>query len=253
MARAGFVWYRGFMSADAQNGSPPRKAPVTAQHHGYKQQRSLKTFERLLEAAEALSAERAFADISVQDICDRAELSVGAFYRRFKSKDGLLQVLHERYTERALDLQARALDPRRWENVPLDQIIARVIDEIFETTQRDLGLIRASTRRAQFDEHIAHRDAQIQGEFLALMTRLLLQRVELIDHPQPRIAAEFCAYEIRAVITYYFLTSPLDEIAGRSLTESQVRRELVASMLRYLRVASPSETAAAPAPAAIES
>src|SRR5258705_11202891 len=72
----------------------PRVDAVPQRHHGYKQQRSLQTFDRLLTAAEELMSEKPFDEVSINDICTRAGHSVGAFYRRFESRDGLLHVLH---------------------------------------------------------------------------------------------------------------------------------------------------------------
>jgi AcrR family transcriptional regulator len=236
------------MPVDAQRDAKShREAAVPDRHFGYKQQRSLETFERLLDAAAVVIAEKSLEDVSVSEICEQAGLSVGAFYRRFQSKDGLLQVLHERYTERVLQLQAVALDPARWEGAPIEEIIVRVIDEIIRTTKQDIGLLRSSTRRAQADPAFARREAQIQSEFFALMTRLLLQRVESIGHPRPRLAAEFCAYQLRAVLLYHLLTSPMLDAGEPMFGDAQFSRELSASLIGYLQVPSDGQpTASSP-------
>jgi AcrR family transcriptional regulator len=223
------------MGASVDDAKPHHGEPVPQRHLGYKQQRSLETFERLLDAAEALIAEKSFDEVSVSEICERAGLSVGAFYRRFESKDGLLQVLHERYTERVLHLQAAALDPARWEGVPLAEVVGRIIDEVITTTRTNSGLLRASTRRAQFDPAFAKRESQIQGDFLALVTRLLLRRVDEISHRQPRIAAEFAAYEMRAVLQHHLLVSAAYEGVDHTFSNGQLARELTASVVAYLQ------------------
>src|SRR5688572_27091468 len=62
-----------------------------------KQARSQRTLERLLVAAEALLAERAWDEIGVAELSKAAGTSVGAFYTRFADKDALLDLLAERY------------------------------------------------------------------------------------------------------------------------------------------------------------
>jgi AcrR family transcriptional regulator len=220
--------------ADSKSPRAHREDPVPQRHLGYKQRRSLETFEKLLEAAEAEIVEKSFDEVSVNEICDRAGLSIGAFYRRFESKDGLLQVLHERYAERVVHLEAVALSPARWEGVPLQEMIERVIDEIIETTKGNLGLLRASNRMAQEPEFAA-RERRIQGEFVALMARLVLQRVEEIGHPHPRTAAEFCAYQLRSVLHYHLLAAPMLGAVDRTFTDTELSRELTASLVAYLQ------------------
>jgi DNA-binding transcriptional regulator YbjK len=55
-----------------------------------RQERSQRTLERLLDAAEAVIGEKGFADASVGNICTRAGVSVGTFYRRFRDKHALI-------------------------------------------------------------------------------------------------------------------------------------------------------------------
>ncbi|MHB8695170.1 MAG: hypothetical protein ACYDHH_28390 [Solirubrobacteraceae bacterium] len=118
-------------------------------------------------------------------------------------------------------------------------MISRVIDEAFEMTRRNVNLVRASEMRAQVDPAFARREQQVHSGYLALMTRLLLQRVEAIGHPNPRRAAAYCAYQVRAVLYYSFVTTavlgnPLDE----GIETGQLARELKDSLLAYLQVAS---------------
>ena len=224
--------------SDSISSVSHRREPVPERHLGHKQRRSQETFLRLLEAAEAVTSERSFDDVSVAEICERAGLSVGAFYRRFESKDGLLQVLHEHYTDRMLRLQAAALDPARWVGVPMVEMVERVIDDVFQTTRRNIGLLRASARRAQFDPEFGKRESRVQEEFLALVTRLLLQRVDEIGHPQPRIAAEFSAYQLSSVLRYHLVTSPMLGTVAGVLPNEQVAAELQRAVLSYLQVPS---------------
>ncbi|ADB29262.1 transcriptional regulator, TetR family [Kribbella flavida DSM 17836] len=68
------------------------------------------TRARLLEGALEVFAERGFHGASVEDICDRAGFTRGAFYSNFGSKDELVLALFEATTDRLLE-QIAALLP----------------------------------------------------------------------------------------------------------------------------------------------
>ncbi|GAA0932579.1 TetR/AcrR family transcriptional regulator [Kribbella koreensis] len=68
------------------------------------------TRARLLEGALEVFAERGFHGASVEDICDRAGFTRGAFYSNFASKDELVLALFQATTDRLLE-QIAALLP----------------------------------------------------------------------------------------------------------------------------------------------
>ncbi|TCO46071.1 TetR family transcriptional regulator [Kribbella antiqua] len=68
------------------------------------------TRARLLEGALEVFAERGFNGASVEDICDRAGFTRGAFYSNFASKDELVLALFQATTDRLLE-QISALLP----------------------------------------------------------------------------------------------------------------------------------------------
>ena len=79
----------------------PPTAPTLQWIRPPRQARTQETLERLLDAAEALLAEKRFEDVHITEIASRADTSVAAFYRRFNDKEGLLHALHERLCEEA--------------------------------------------------------------------------------------------------------------------------------------------------------
>lgn len=221
-------------SAVQGNAVPPRVDAVPSRHHGYKQHRSLQTFERLLSAAEELLSERPFDELSVNDVCARAGHSVGTFYRRFESREGMLHVLHERYTERVMHLQSAALSPARWEGIPLPEMLKLVIEEIIKVTRQNLGLLLATEHLAGSDQAVAAREGRIHDEFQAGLTRLILLRVESIEHPRPRTAAAFCAQQVRAALFYRLQLAGALQMSSDELTDREFVTELTLASIAYL-------------------
>jgi AcrR family transcriptional regulator len=70
--------------------------PTTSRSHPRVSARRQATRDRVLEAASAVFAERGFHGASVEDICERAGFTRGAFYSNFASKDDLVLELSSR-------------------------------------------------------------------------------------------------------------------------------------------------------------
>jgi AcrR family transcriptional regulator len=98
--------------------------------------RRARTRARILDAAEEVLAERGFGGASVEDICDRAGFTRGAFYSNFASKDNLVLALVEAQARAVLD-RIEAVAKRD------DLSVAEVFDGVFAVFTAD----PARTRR----------------------------------------------------------------------------------------------------------
>jgi AcrR family transcriptional regulator len=66
-----------------------------------RQRRSREVAERILSATEQLISERAFGELTVQDICAAAEVSSSSFYARFPAKEDVLVALFDLHRREA--------------------------------------------------------------------------------------------------------------------------------------------------------
>lgn len=82
------------------------------------------TQDRLLDAATALFAEKGVLAASIEEICERAGFTRGAFYSNFGSRDELLVAVLERKGEQILRAATDATD-----SVPAERIEPRSVDE----------------------------------------------------------------------------------------------------------------------------
>lgn len=55
-----------------------------------RKQQSIASRQRILDAALRLTGERGFDNVTIQDICTEAGMSVGAFYHYFKKKEAII-------------------------------------------------------------------------------------------------------------------------------------------------------------------
>jgi AcrR family transcriptional regulator len=71
-------------------------------YHKPLQPRSIVTEQRFLDALHELLQEKSLGQITVDEIADKAQLTRGAFLKRFGSKKQALLVLYERYCDKVL-------------------------------------------------------------------------------------------------------------------------------------------------------
>ena len=115
------------------------------------------TRERVLEAASEVFAERGFHGATVEDICERAGFTRGAFYSNFSSKDDLVLELTRQHAEALVD-RIRAASKREHASAEevLRDVLAALADDsrskerwVVLTTEFTLHAIRdAGARRA---------------------------------------------------------------------------------------------------------
>lgn len=96
------------------------------------------TRARLLDAAFAVFAERGFGHARIEDVCERAGYTRGAFYSNFDDLDELFFALYEERANRVVGEVSRALQEA--EDVGGGALVRQVIDAL--TIDRDWALVR---------------------------------------------------------------------------------------------------------------
>jgi AcrR family transcriptional regulator len=203
-----------------------------------RQVRSQQTLDRILDAAEALVAEKGFEDATVGEVVRRAGSSVGAFYARFPDKDALLYALYERYLEQATATADDALDPERWRGRTVPEVLAAVVRFLVAIYRAQGGLIRAFVLRNHTDPEFRARQERLSHHVSRRLSALLLDRREEIAHPDPERAAAFGLTMTFATIEGAVL---FGETRSRALalSDDDLAAELTRAYLAYLGVAAP--------------
>jgi AcrR family transcriptional regulator len=200
------------------------------------QARSQETLDRILDAAEGLLAEKGFEDTTVADVVGRAGSSVGAFYTRFRDKDGLLYALYERYLAQATATADLALDPARWQGEDVTTILREVLRFLVAIYREQAGLIRAFVLRNHVDPEFRLRQERLSHYVSGRLAVLLLARAHEIRHPKPARAAAFGFTMIFSTIESAMLFGEMrsDDLA---LGDDALASELTRAYLAYLGVA----------------
>jgi len=210
-----------------------------------RQVRSQETLDRILDAAEALVAEKGFEDSPVSEIVQRAGSSVGAFYTRFHDKEGLLHALYERYYEEAVATADAALAPARWEGARVAELIPAVIQFLVSIFRERRGLMRAFVVRNHTHPEFQARQQRLSHHVIARLCTLVIARRGEIAHPDPERATRFGLMLVFSALESLILFGEMRS-SLLSLSDDDLATELARSTLAYLGVAT-FQSPAAPA------
>ncbi len=192
------------------------------------QARTRKTLTRLLDAAEALVAEKGFEDAGIAEIAQRAGSSVGGFYRRFRDKQGLLHALHERFCEEAKATADVALDPQRWADAPVAEIWDEFSAFLVRIYRDREGFFRAFLQCGISDPEVRERSNRL-FEYLAERLAALLDG-RRVAHPEPRLGARFGLQVVLGTLNHVVLIQP----PTLGLHDDRLAHELSRVFLSYL-------------------
>lgn len=137
------------------------------------------TRERVLEAASAVFAERGFHGATVEDICERAGFTRGAFYSNFSSKDDLVLELSRRHAE---DLVERIRHASRRDHASAEDVLRDVLASMADDTRSKERWLVLTT---EFTLH-AIRDATARRAWAAQQRRVRDELVAVVDEAVSR-------------------------------------------------------------------
>ena len=205
-----------------------------------RQERSQRTLERLLDAAEVVIREKGFADATVADIARRADCSVGTFYRRFRDKRALLHALDERFAEEFRATMEEAVAPERWQGAPIVEILAGYIEFALKQGRTSAALQRAALVMSVRDATFAERHMRLVRELHERLRELLWARRDEIGHPEPTLAIEFVLEQLRTMLALRLNVSPLSS-SLLSVSDAEFMSEQLTSVCAYLEVPPPTD------------
>lgn len=187
------------------------------------QARSQQTYERILDATEALMAKRRFADITVGEIVRKAKSSVGAFYTRFPDKDALLGCLYERHRQARVDLIDKLLAPENWEECTLAEILREVLPLIVVGYRHEQGLMRVLLERASQDKRFRATWDQLGKHIILRVQELVRLRRHEVSHPDPDVGVECGLTIVFSTMALKIQFNEIDDSATEVITQELIR------------------------------
>src|SRR5258708_16818333 len=105
------------------------------------QRRSQETTIALLEAAAAMLRERSLDELSIEDLCKRVGVTIGAFYGRFESKDAFFTALMSLAAKRALAAVRAAVADADNLGTGLEEACRTVVQVPVDVLRRNFALL----------------------------------------------------------------------------------------------------------------
>ena len=110
------------------------------------QRRSQETTVALLEAAAVMLRERSLDELSIEDLCKRVGVTIGAFYGRFESKDAFFSALMTLAARKALAAVRAAVADEDNLGTGLEEACRRVVEIAVDVVRRNVGVVRAASQ-----------------------------------------------------------------------------------------------------------
>lgn len=129
------------------------------------QARSRAVFDRIVGATEAMLDGRDWESITVEDVCISADVSPSSFYRRFSSKEALLDEIHRRWLEQRLEAANLLVQLLPWDDTDTHTLL-RTIAEVYiadrgEVSDKALSMFRAQVSNPRLAKARMDSDRQI--------------------------------------------------------------------------------------------
>jgi AcrR family transcriptional regulator len=155
-----------------------------------RQARSEETLMRFLEATAVLLTERTFDQISVNDIVERADRTVGSFYARFDDKASVLRVLVEQTGARLRNDAHNFWSVDNWRGRPMAEIISGTVDAVLNAYREAGPVFHAAAILAPGDDSFRAVRLGVWVVCAERFAEVLADRADEIGHPDPERAAE---------------------------------------------------------------
>lgn len=147
-----------------------------------RQARSRATQARFVEAANRLLERREWDKISIEDIVEEADLSIGAFYKRFRAKDDVLAAFVENALEEGRTQTAKLLAIEG----ALPERVRALVEMLAIGWRLRANVVRAA-KALRSETHIEALRAE-SASTQSRITAWLLERRAEFRHPDPNTA-----------------------------------------------------------------
>lgn len=199
------------------------------------QERSEETLQKVLRATEHLLGRMHFEDITIGQILELSDVSVGSFYARFHSKEDVLPHLYAAYSEKMKVRMAAASTPANWAGKKLAARIREMMHLAVAAYREERGLLRAVALLARSrPKQVAKSALRERDDQYRAMAALLLACAGEIHHPEPDRAVQTGLLFALAACRDKILFAEAPHPASVALTDEQLADELARALHAYL-------------------
>lgn len=174
--------------------TPEQPSPEALTKRPPQQARSRKSQTKVLKAAWDILAEEGYDGLTLQKVSRKSGVSIGSIYGRFTGKEELVRVVHAVLMEDLEIAHQALLDPERWRDTPLNQLIPELFGGFADILREYAPVLRPMMLRATQDPHISDSGTQSYRRFITLAMQVLLLRADQVRRDNPAEALRFSLF-----------------------------------------------------------
>jgi AcrR family transcriptional regulator len=165
-----------------------------------RQDRSRRTLEAVLDAVEALIAERGVDVLKLGDIAARAGYTTGAIYARFRDKEALLEQLYDRFVRRAMEAMDEGYAALTAAGVDLAAALTLWVRMLIAHQRQNWSLHNAFLTRIQTEERYRLRSRELTLHAAWVLRQVMEPHRDRIAHDDLDRAAGMAVLIMHAAI-----------------------------------------------------
>ena len=186
----------------------------------------------LLDAGEAAIVERGFARTTIDDVAQRAGVSVDVFHAHFPGKGALLRALNDRFVDQMLAAVDASTRTGSWTTSRVRDVVEIAVRTILDVVDERQGLVRAFLAHGATDRALAIGLRKIGTH---MTTQLLAALGGCKDAGRRPVNARTVGFSLLLSVSLaHHCILVGEEWAGVGLTREQLTDELTTAISAYL-------------------
>jgi len=203
----------GALSVSQRESIPPMRLK-TKHARAPKQERSRRSFERMLHAATSILEKGGLAALTLTEVSRRSGVSIGSIYGRLDGKEDLIRAVQAQALTKIRQEFATMISEIRRQELCLSELVPTVVHALALFLRRHTRLLSAFMQVAMTDPLVAKAGRKAQSKDLSDLQLLLLERRDEIRHPDPEHAVATCFTVVYGSLARYLGLAPSSDSVG---------------------------------------
>ena len=197
-----------------------------------KQQRSQDTQRNLMSAVHYCLQSKFFEHISIKELCDYADVSVGTFYRRFKNKEALLPLLYQDFGQDLIKwIDTLALN----QYTSLSQAVKGITQQTHEFFMANRSLFRTIHLNSRLHSNLVAGEALVdRREVYRRIAQILLRFSDEISAQDKKSAVNMVIFAMIAALLDKVLYPQITPAIACDFNSHALCGELSKMLMLYL-------------------
>jgi AcrR family transcriptional regulator len=215
-----------------------RAAPVVVDDLAVTREGHVVSLIELLDAGEAVITERGFARTTIEDVAQKAGVSVDVFHAHFAGKGALLRALNDRFVDQMIAAVDASTATGSWSTSRVHDVVEIAVRTILDVVDDRGGLVRAFLSHGATDRSLAEGLRKIGTHMTSKLVAALASCTDAKESPGTPRTVGFSLLLSVALAHHCVLVG--EEWAGVGLTREELTEELTTAISAYLAVRRPS-------------